>query len=234
MHSNQKGFSVVGILVVIVVIGLVGTVGWLVYDRQKSKTSETQNTQTSTQQKETSKQETKVADPYEGWKSYCSDTGACFKYPADWNSVTTGPAGPEPGNFKNPQQTLKLVSGKSDSNGTLTDPAQWYTGKLESLSSANDKYKVWGGYLAATGVYVPQYAVVDATIVGNGGFMVGQTKSTTDDTYTTFTTSGGAQHYTLNVFALSNDGFTKAKADAWFSSEDAKTALLIVQSLYFK
>ena len=68
MKSNQKGFSVVEILIVIVVVGLLGAVGWLVYDRQKSKTSETSNTQVSTSQKEeTPKQETK-ADPYEGWQ----------------------------------------------------------------------------------------------------------------------------------------------------------------------
>jgi prepilin-type N-terminal cleavage/methylation domain-containing protein len=36
MKVNQKGFSVVEILIVIVVIGLIGTVGWLVYDRQNA------------------------------------------------------------------------------------------------------------------------------------------------------------------------------------------------------
>jgi prepilin-type N-terminal cleavage/methylation domain-containing protein len=40
MKVNQKGFSVVEILIVIVVVGLLGAVGWLVYDRQKSKTGE--------------------------------------------------------------------------------------------------------------------------------------------------------------------------------------------------
>jgi len=36
MKSNQKGFSVVEILIVIFVVGLLGAVGWLVYDRQNS------------------------------------------------------------------------------------------------------------------------------------------------------------------------------------------------------
>jgi prepilin-type N-terminal cleavage/methylation domain-containing protein len=59
MKINQKGFSVVEILIVIVVIGLLGAVGWLVYDRQSSKTSEKPSTQTSAQQNtETKKQET--------------------------------------------------------------------------------------------------------------------------------------------------------------------------------
>ena len=50
MHTNQKGFTVVEILLVIVVIGLIGAVGWMTYDRQKSKASDTPGAQTSTQQ----------------------------------------------------------------------------------------------------------------------------------------------------------------------------------------
>jgi prepilin-type N-terminal cleavage/methylation domain-containing protein len=48
MKVNQKGFSVVEILVVIVVVGLLGAVGWLVHDRQKSKTDNRQASTTVT------------------------------------------------------------------------------------------------------------------------------------------------------------------------------------------
>lgn len=48
MKDNQKGFSVVEILIVIVVVGLLGTVGWLVYDRQKGKTDNQQTSKTTT------------------------------------------------------------------------------------------------------------------------------------------------------------------------------------------
>ncbi len=34
MKANQKGFSVVEVLIVIIIVGLLGVVGWLVYDRQ--------------------------------------------------------------------------------------------------------------------------------------------------------------------------------------------------------
>jgi prepilin-type N-terminal cleavage/methylation domain-containing protein len=51
MKSNQKGFSVVEILIVIVVVGLLGAVGWLLYDRQQSKSSNASNQQDSTSQK---------------------------------------------------------------------------------------------------------------------------------------------------------------------------------------
>ncbi len=44
MKANQKGFSVVEILIVVVVVGLLGAVGWLVYDRQSNKNKETTST----------------------------------------------------------------------------------------------------------------------------------------------------------------------------------------------
>lgn len=48
MKANQKGFSVVELLIIIVVVGLLGAVGWLVYDRQNNKnTSTTQSEQSS-------------------------------------------------------------------------------------------------------------------------------------------------------------------------------------------
>ncbi len=55
---NQKGFSVVEIIIVVVVIGLLGAVGWLVYDRQNNKTANSNSTSSqttqNTQQKPTS------------------------------------------------------------------------------------------------------------------------------------------------------------------------------------
>lgn len=56
MKSNQKGFSVIEILLVIVVVGLIGTVGWLVYDRQNDSqdTTDTSNSQTNPENSEES------------------------------------------------------------------------------------------------------------------------------------------------------------------------------------
>ena len=42
MKYNQKGFSVVEILIVIVAVGLIFTVSWLAYARQKNQTSDLQ------------------------------------------------------------------------------------------------------------------------------------------------------------------------------------------------
>jgi prepilin-type N-terminal cleavage/methylation domain-containing protein len=92
MRSNQKGFSVVEILIVIAVVGVLGAVGWLVYDRQKNKADDKQvSTQTSQQEKqEEPKEETSTPNPYEGWKESSNEKwGFSFKYPAGWKVNTT-------------------------------------------------------------------------------------------------------------------------------------------------
>jgi Tfp pilus assembly protein PilV len=65
MKANQKGFSVIEVLLLIVVVGLVFAVGWLVYDRQNTKSSETSKTsktaktnEASPKKEETSEKET--------------------------------------------------------------------------------------------------------------------------------------------------------------------------------
>lgn len=86
MKANQKGFSIVEILIVIVVVGLLGAVGWLVYDRQKSKTSDTSNTQTSTAQKTEVTQKT-ISIPSD-WQWFTSkDNATKFAYPKSWGNL---------------------------------------------------------------------------------------------------------------------------------------------------
>lgn len=83
MKANQKGFSVVEILIVIVIVGLLGAVGWLAYDRQKSKTDDkATNFQTNQQEQ---KQETKP-NPNEGYL-VVKEWGLRFKAPSDITDV---------------------------------------------------------------------------------------------------------------------------------------------------
>lgn len=62
MKANQKGFSVVEILIVIVVVGLLGAVGWMVYDRQNSKTKNKETVTTQSNQKSKNDTDTKKID----------------------------------------------------------------------------------------------------------------------------------------------------------------------------
>lgn len=114
MKANQKGFSVVEILIVIVVVGLFGAVGWLVYDRQKSKAdNKDTTTQTSQQEQkqETPKEETKTADPYEGWKSGTFKyTKLSYKLPPNWQDISDNTKFQD-GDYKYEEVKLKASDG---------------------------------------------------------------------------------------------------------------------------
>lgn len=97
MKTNQKGFSVVEILIVIVAVGLLGAVGWLVYDRQKSKSDTnditTQTTeQTNEQTKPVVKEEIKQLNYFEikelGVKFVLSDKLSGLYYSMGNNNKT--------------------------------------------------------------------------------------------------------------------------------------------------
>lgn len=85
MKRNQKGFSVVEILIVIIVVGLIGTVVWVVYDRQGTNNSQATKSE---QKQETKKDETTTQQPeeYAGWKVHKDSNWKLeFKYPVDWS-----------------------------------------------------------------------------------------------------------------------------------------------------
>jgi prepilin-type N-terminal cleavage/methylation domain-containing protein len=82
MKSNQKGFSVVEILIVIVVVGLLGAVGWQVYDRQKSET-DSKNTTTQTSQQE-QKQESPKAETSSYTTLKLASEKVQFEIPKTW------------------------------------------------------------------------------------------------------------------------------------------------------
>ena len=138
MKVNQKGFSVVEILIVIVVVGLLGTVGWLVYDRQKSKTSETSNTQASAPQKEkTPKQETKKADPNEGYL-VMSEWGLRFKVPSGLTDVKYTIHGDTASFFAKP--TGSSVQYRTDYDKFDDDHSRYATGVLYRSTSSTKPF----------------------------------------------------------------------------------------------
>lgn len=94
MKVNQKGFSVVEILIVVTILGLVGVVGWLVYDRQNNKADEKSTTTQTIQQekKETPKEEVKQSTFFEikelGVKFELTDTLTGLYYSMGNNNKT--------------------------------------------------------------------------------------------------------------------------------------------------
>ena len=85
MKNNQKGFSVVEILVVIVVVALLGFVGWRVYDNQQNNSDDNASSTTPAAEQSNDdnveNEESTVSEP--------EDTSKNFTYsvPSGWQNV---------------------------------------------------------------------------------------------------------------------------------------------------
>jgi len=82
MKTNQKGFSVVEVILVVVIVGLLGVVGWLVYDRQQDKTADSQTT------KQTATTSTSEEKKVEFKKYTIENEGLSFSYNPEITTVT--------------------------------------------------------------------------------------------------------------------------------------------------
>lgn len=172
MKANEKGFSVVEILVVIVIVGLVGTVGWLVYDRQQSK-SDTKNevSQTSPQatEKEPVKEEAKPVDKtpqivaeinalinkgeYLKLDAYMTDTVSVVKQSTDGN-----------GSVSKAQATKSIDNYLTKSSASLGADLPWdFTGhpdfrnKVANSSGIIKNYAAQGHYAISANNWVLAY-----------------------------------------------------------------------------
>lgn len=111
MNKNQKGFSVVEVLVVVIIVGLIGAVGWLVYDRQKEPQDAAQNNQSTAQTPVEQTEASTEKDPYEGWKTYENSAPAfSFKYPGDWKTKAETSNDYKYINIESPDYVLKEAS----------------------------------------------------------------------------------------------------------------------------
>ena len=186
MKINQKGFSVVEILIVIVVVGLLGAVGWLVYDRQKDKPSDN-TAATSTTKTSATPQTSETVDPYKDWQSYC-DTRAksCLKYPQGWNlehgaSINTQLNSPDAKlekfsdsdqMYPTGQYGVQIHLGETDSAYGTSAPFSFTTTSIEDVA-ADSQLKVVGGYDPS--VNIASYSVVDTAFIQKYGLAVGKT-----------------------------------------------------------
>ncbi|MCA9344708.1 hypothetical protein KC946_02635 [Candidatus Saccharibacteria bacterium] len=89
IHNNQKGFGILGGLLVLVIIGVLGGVGWYVWNnRGEDSSTSTENTVSQTSS-ETDTEPAPEADPTESWVKYTSEVGKfSIKYPSDWSTAS--------------------------------------------------------------------------------------------------------------------------------------------------
>ena len=102
--NNNKGFTLVEVLLLIVVLILVGGLGYLGYKQvnKKSMTSTSSTTASTTK--------TTAVDPYAGWKTgTLKYEKLSFKYPSNWNLVDSSVTGSQY-QFQPGIDILKLIS----------------------------------------------------------------------------------------------------------------------------
>lgn len=248
MKKNEKGFSVVEILIVLVVVGLIGGAGWYVW-QSKNKTSKSADTAqtTNTANSETTKQEAeKTKDPYEGWLTYESvlKSGLTFRYPPNWKFT------PPEGVFKNNDGGESLIAvlrsveptrDPAPAGATAPSPANnvymclsfdeyggpWSYGSWSSGKSpaSREQFNVNGT------------AITLATYKGNNSMlsqMVLTTPNHKDGDHFVSTQNG----YIVSVSAEFNCGQADAEilekmTDNFNEREEVKTAKLIMKSIKF-
>jgi prepilin-type N-terminal cleavage/methylation domain-containing protein len=140
MKNNQKGFSVVEILIVVVIVGLISAVGWLVYDRQQSKVDNRGAipvTQTSQQEQKTADQNDSKQQENTVQYSIYDKNGVRFEYPLDWkvDNSTNSALIQSPDYSKEGLQAMKINSGAFVEVSQTDIPQKAYTA---------DNFQDWG------------------------------------------------------------------------------------------
>lgn len=233
-HGQQKGFSLVVILVAIIVIGAVGATSWLIYSHRKQSSSQASSVN---QTKQPSISTKKPADPYTGWKSYCDTIYKyCLKYPADWKfdqtTVPNKPGDPIQVTIISPDGKTAVIYRNSDLHGAGA-LVSFTTTELVTPGTAIQDLSLIGGYYASSGVvgnFAPGYYVVDSSLLGKYPLTKGQASQFHAGPH--FTTTLGNTSYSGWLTATPAISInTLDQAQAWFQQTDTKTSVLILRSL---
>jgi len=233
--TSSKGFAPLAALLLLVIVFAIVGVGWVVYHH--STNHETKSTSTSTTQKSGQSATKTAVNPYAGWKEYCDFYSYCFKYPSTWTlTVATAPteacaAGQV--NIDSPDKQADLLyqnDNNSDGGASPITPVS-----INAMASGDSTMKVVGNYQPVGIHYLPEYDVLDSSTITADSLAVGQTGEISEPAL--FTDLGpGLSTPCGGTFRASpvSQSQTAADAEAWFSTENAKTSLLILQSFYYK
>jgi hypothetical protein len=217
-RHNSRGFGAIELLLILVVVAVLAGAGVYVYHREhKTKTtgSTSQNSTVTTTK----------PDPYAGWKVY-TDTQHhySFKYPADW----TLSANATQVTVVNPANNIEVdyFNPYVHDGGTPSfDPVS-----IADLSVTGLNLNVVGGIYSASNE--PDYGVIDSSTLTSNPLTIGKAAPFPAPLHFTDLHTGASDIATFR--ARASVTMTAQEANAWFSTADAKTSLLIVRSLAYK
>lgn len=210
---DQKGFGLIESLLTIIIVVLVVFVGYYIWHTQKqnnksaSKVSTISNAdlkQGASSQK-TNKSQT---SPYAGWKQYCDSLSiGCIKYPANWT----------------------LDTSQSDMAEVITPQGSAHPTNVTFQSAVHGPGDTTGDTVVATS---------DLAVPISGLEVVEGIDNSADAPYIDIVDSSGRtdinKTWALGAVPTDLPYSSMSQATAWFSTDEAKTALKIVQSFTYK
>ncbi|MEP7205119.1 MAG: hypothetical protein ABI716_02915 [Candidatus Saccharibacteria bacterium] len=236
--SNQAGFGAVEAVLVAVIVILIGALGYVGY-KAFNKPAATDSTTTTKPVAKT----TQPADPYTGWKTNCSTTGAlCFKYPSDWKSVET--AADDPANSSvtvtspSNQTYISYIPVVDGLGGvalpntnffntiSIDKPTSPQAGNLKVVKGINtrteDTSPINSYYYVSSDDQIAKYGLAVGKNVDVGFFVSTLTNPTSGSHGIEFLTVGDYQGKSFK---------TVAEATAWFTTPEVITAGKILSSV---
>lgn len=240
---SQSGFALIEGLVVVLILVIIGFGGYYVWHTQHNSKSTTSATTTSTKSTISSKTTTSTntiatttPNPYAGWKTYCDkSTGGCFQYPASWteqnysqcqNSCYTDVI------FSSTTKTVQVEYMSPDNSQAVAGPVEFYMHDTTTTTKPNPSQTIIGGYYQNN---LAAYYLIDSSLIQKYALKVSQFSSSLSGDLV-FTDKVGSTQSKLTASQVLPNGQTQTQTqeNAWFSSSDAKTALLVMKSFYFQ
>jgi hypothetical protein len=239
---GAKGFGHMILLIVIVVlVAMVGAGAYTYHHVHDKKTIATVSTSTHADKNVTTTNSgsSTASSPYAGWDTYCDSIyHYCFKYPSGWQlkAATASQVGSTAQTMlQDPAKTVTVsyVNAFAHDNGPITFTPTY----ISKLSSANEDLTLVGGYSPASGIvgnYLPSYKVIDSSVLSTYPLTVGQSTQFPNNPSFTDNDTGNSTYQGQFIAVPYSAINTTVEAQTWLNSANAKTSLLILQSLYYK
>lgn len=246
--QNQRGFTAVEALIIIVVLAAIGVAGYFVAkhaDTKNTPTAITQSTQTAST----------TANPYAGWKSYCSSVeGVCLKFPTNWTLTVGSSANPNllsnQAEITSPSGLVAVQSYWNAGGGAGDEPVAFAnhiisitptkaTGisaveaeTTETVNASNDPNWDYSTRPVGSAEYLADYLLESNQEIQAAGVTAGSTTTGVgvigDDD---FSSSNGGEALTITPSNTKNSFSSLVAVQAWLSEPEVKTAGQIMSSV---
>jgi len=169
-------------------------------------------------------------NPYAGWKTFCDNfSNVCVRYPKDWVIAGTTSSSKTTETFTN--ATSSAIVNYENPYTSDKQEQVYYIASIDDLTIKSLGNKIVGRTIGTT----PSYVMVNATYLTDSHISVGQSVSFVNNAaFTTNAKNVTAKLMAAPTGAAQSNIKSSDLAAAWFKTDDAKTSLKILQSLYYQ